>query len=305
MTHPVILVDVNGLGYATQAAQMKARLSSGPIETTAVYGVLRQLQAIREQFRGQLMVLWDGRSWRYQAYPDYKGNRGNDPKLVAIGDAWRPQRKLVGRLLPLIGVHQALASNLEADDLAARLRRSYRDRGHEVVLVTGDKDWLQLLEPGVIAYDPVRTRLTTPDNFADVTGLPTPYSMAEFKALQGDVSDNIKGVGGVGAKTAQTILNRFGTVAGFVNAMMGDPGERETMDWRALSLMDPERQDAFRRNMALIHLDHPGIPKPEGLKIIKGAVDQEGLQAFLEEHAFHSVLRDFDKCVQVFSRKDN
>lgn len=305
MPAPIILVDVNGVGYAIQAAQMKARLSSGPIETTAVYGILRQLMMIREQFRGQLMVLWDGRSWRYQAYPDYKGNRSSDPKLVAIGDAWRPQRKLVGRLLPLIGVHQALASNLEADDLAARLRRSYRDRGHEVVLITGDKDWLQLLEPGVIAYDPVRTRLTTPDNFSEATGLPTPYALAEFKALQGDPSDNIKGVGGVGAKTAQMILNRFGTVAGFVNAMMGDPAERETMDWRALSLMDPERQDAFTRNMALIHLDHALAPKPEGLKIIKGQFDEAALRAFLEEHAFHSTLRDFATCAQVFTRKDN
>ena len=303
MTQPVILIDGNSLGFAAQ--QGKSRLSAGEIETTAVFGVLRSLRLIREQFAGQPIVLWDGRSWRHQAFEGYKAGREARPEMVTQREAWKAQRPLLGRILPTLGVHQAIASNLEADDLAARLRRHYRDRGQEVVLVSGDKDWLQLLEPGMVAWDHVRERLTTPDTFPALTGLPSPYAMAEFKALQGDRSDSIPGVGGIGEKTATALLSQFGSVTGFVNAMMADPKAREAADKRALLLMEPDRADAFERNMALIWLDHPRAPRPEGLKLVKGSFDAAAFRAHCEELAFFSVLRDFDLWTRLFSRKDN
>lgn len=303
MAAPVVLVDVNGLGFAAQ--QPKRRLFSGEIETTAVFGVLRSLRLIREQFSGQVIVLWDGRSWRYDAVEEYKGDREANVELSEIREAWRTQRPLVARMLTTLGVHQVVAGNLEADDLAARLRRHYRDHGHEVVLVTGDKDWLQLLEEGVIAWDPVRERLTTMTTFSTNEGLPTPFSLAEYKSLQGDRSDNIKGVGGIGPKTASALLNTYGSVRGFINSMLADPDERARADRRAVLLMDPEKQDAFERNMRLIWLDHPKAPAAEKIKMIKGDFDEAAFQAFCEDFAFHSVLRDLPVWINVFSRKDN
>jgi 5'-3' exonuclease len=302
MPAPIILLDGNNLGFAAQ--QNKARLSVGEIETTAIYGVLRSLRLIREQFSGQPIMLWDGRSWRHQAFEGYKAGREARPEMVEQRDAWKAQRSLLGRILPSLGIHQAIATNLEADDLAARLRRHYRDRGHEIVLVSGDKDWWQLLETGVVVWDHVRDRLVTPQTFSEVTGLPTPYALAEFKALQGDRSDSIPGVGGIGEKTALALLNAYGSVATFSNVMMGDPKARENADKRALLLMDPTRSEGFDRNMELIWLDHPKAPRPEGLKLIKGSFDAEAFRAHCEEFAFFSVLRDFDLWTRLFSRKD-
>lgn len=303
MPAPKVLIDINSLGFAAQQGS-KTRLHAGEIETTAVFGVLRSLKLIREQFHGQPMALWDGRSWRYDTYEGYKGNRESNPKQVEQRDAWRAQRLLVGRLFKTLGVHQVIASNMEADDLAASMRRLYANKGHEVVLVSGDKDWLQLLQPGIVAWDHVRERLVTSVNFTTHTGLPTPYSMAEFKSLQGDSSDCIPGVGGIGEKTAKAILGDFNTVTGFVNAMMADPKLRAETDKRALLLMDADRQDKFKANMRLIWLDHPDVPKPQGLKVIQGQFDADAFREFCEEHAFHSVLRDFPNWTSTFSRED-
>lgn len=198
-----------------------------------------------------------------------------------------------------------MAGNLEADDLAARLRRFHVARGREVMLVTSDADWLQLVGPGVTMLqlrrhtgDQVRV---TDRNFAEHVGLPHPKALAEAKALMGDTSDSIPGVGGIGEKTAYGLLNIYGSVTGFTNAMMSDPESRKIADKRALKLLDDEeRMIAFQRNMRLIWLDHPEAPPSERPNHVKGRFDADAFARMAEECAFTSILRDFDRWIAPF-----
>lgn len=298
-TSPIILIDVNGLGHAAQ--QSGARLHAGSVETTAVYGVLSTLRLIRQQFAGRMIALWDGRSWRHSAMDGYKANRKNPaPKAAEMRDAWREQRFVVQRVLPSLGVHQMIASNWEADDLAGHLTHRLRARGQEVVLVTRDEDWLQLLAPGVVVWDHIKSRLITPANFADMVGLPTPYSLVEFKCLVGDLSDCIPGVGGIGEKTALALIHQYGSVGDFLRAMQ-DEDQRKVADRRTLRLLNIQAQEAFQRNLGLIQLNSPATPKPEGLQLTQGRFDLDAFRAHCEELAFHSILGRLSVWAHTFS----
>lgn len=295
----MVLVDLNNLGFRAQLGGQK--LTAGDLETTGIYGFLRMLRVIRAEFGGRLICLHDGRSWRHEAFSDYKANRKSDPKLIEARDRWKASKPWVVRLLRLINVDQIASANMEADDLAARMRRVARAQGKEVTLVSGDADWVQLVGPGCQLFNPGQEKLIRESNFTEKTGLPHPKAIAEVKSLMGDASDCVPGVGGIGEKTATAILNTYGSVAGFTNAMMADPEARKKADKRALKLLDEtDKQDAFERNMRLIWLDHPGVPAPVKPSIVKGTMDKAAFATFCEELAFHSILRELDSWLLPF-----
>ncbi len=296
-----VLIDGNSIGFAAQMSP-GARLSSGDLDTTGIFGFLRSLRLLREEFAGNMMVLWDGRSWRYNAYADYKGNRGADPKIAALRDAWKASRPYVAKLVRLLGLPQLRAANMEADDLAARLRTIQNRQGIEVMLVSSDHDWLQLINDQTSLYDPRKQRRVVAGNFTEVTGLPTPKALAEFKALKGDTSDNIPGVGGIGEKTAVKLLGEYGSVSGFLNVMMTDRTAYAATDARARSLVDDEeKQRRFDGNMELIWLDSSKAPKIEGSNLVPGAFDRNGFEQFCAELAFFSITKDVDAFLAPFA----
>jgi 5'-3' exonuclease len=297
---PMILVDLNHLGFRAQLGGQK--LTAGEIETTGIYGFMRMLRVIRREFAGRIVCLHDGHSWRYEHFSGYKANRKSDPKLLEAKDRWKASKPWVVRLLRLMNVDQVAVANMEADDLAARIRRQLRLQGRDVVLVTGDQDWLQLVGPGAILFDAMKERIVTEVNFQTVTGLPHPKAIAEMKALMGDSSDCIPGVGGIGEKTATALLNAYGSVTGFTNAMMADPAARKVADKRALKLLDDaDRQAAYERNLRLIWLDHPDIPVPAKPNVIKGRLDKGAFAEIAGELAFHSILKELDTWLAPFT----
>ena len=193
---------------------------------------------------------------------------------------------------------------MEADDLAATLSSHYASQERDVVLVSGDADWQQLVGPRIVFFDPIRDKFITRDNFKDVVGLPSPYSLAQFKALTGD-SDDIPGVGGIGAVTAKTILNGFGTVEEFVNVCLTDRDEYERADRRArLIVDDEERRFTFQSNMKLIWLHTPDRPKMQNVAHVKPNFNVGEFATFCGELAFTSILRDLPNWLEPFARKD-
>jgi len=297
----MILVDLNHLGFRAQLGGTK--LTSGDLETTGIFGFLRMLRVIRGEFAGRIVCLHDGRSWRYGQFDGYKANRKSDPKLLEAKDRWKASKPWVAKLLRLINVDQMAAANLEADDLAARLRRSYVKQGREVVLVTGDQDWLQLVGPGVSVLDALKERRITEANFTRMTGLPHPKAIAECKSLMGDTSDCIPGVGGIGEKTATAMLNEYGSVINFTNAMMADPDARKKADRRAIKLLDDnDRQLGFERNMKLIWLDHPDAPAAVKPSVVKGSMNKAAFEAICQELSFHSILRNLEVWLAPFGK---
>jgi 5'-3' exonuclease len=301
----VVLIDGNNLGFAAQMSG-GARLSVGALETTALYGFLRALRKLREEHAGKPIVLWDGRSWRYEEYPDYKAGRDDRPEMRELRQSWSAARPMVAGALRDLGVSQVIAANMEADDMAARMRRVYADHGTTVTLISSDHDWLQLVGEGVSLFDPRKARHVTLASFEDHVKLPSPMALAEMKALVGDKSDNIPGVGGIGEKTAQAILARWGSVPAFVGALRDNLDLRLDCDRRQLSLVDdPDKMARFARNMRLIWLDHVDAPETKGARHIGGALNREAFARCCEEWAFVSILKSLDEWVQPFARKDH
>ena len=106
-------------------------------------------------------------------FPEYKAKRKVDPKLVALKDEWKKQRVLIGRMLRHMGVDQLIAENMEADDLAGRIVAA---RDEPTILVSGDKDWLQLVNENVSWIDPTHDRQCRLGNFKEISGFESPGS---------------------------------------------------------------------------------------------------------------------------------
>lgn len=305
----MILVDANSIGYASTAAN---NLSAGTVQTGGVFGFLNTLRAIRLEYNGRMVCLWDSRSWRYDEFPDYKQNRKADPQLVALTASWKPQRKLVAQALACIGVSQMMAANMEADDLAGRIvAKSTKD----IVLITGDKDWLQLVSPTVRWVDPIARKMAggkvlhRKASIEDFASSPakaaTPWQFIQLKALEGDAGDNIPGIGGCGPMAAKQIFDEFGSVDGFLNEAQLDGARFKNLPKKLRDFADSEEKiSAYRRNLRLVWLNHPGLPAAIQPRHVKPAYNRDAFEQLCGELAFHSILRDLDAWARPFLQLD-
>lgn len=303
----MIIVDLNSVGFAATAAN--AELRAGSTNTGGVFGTLRTLRDVRTQFNGKMVILHDGRSWRYDEYPEYKGNRKVIPELVALKEKWKPQKKLVAQFLARMNVTQMLSENMEADDLAARIVKSHPDS--DITLVTGDGDWRQLISERVMWFNPIggpRTKQIariTHHTFKEYTGYDTPWMFVQAKALTGDQGDNIPGVGGLGDKAAEFIFEKFGSVQGMLNEANTNREAFESLHKKYRSFVDSEEKiEAYRRNLRLVWLNHPGLPAAKKPRIIKGSYDADKFADLCGELAFHDIMRNPDAWMEPFIELD-
>lgn len=294
----MIFIDANSLGFAATAAN---NLRAGSVETGGVFGFLRSLRSIRQDFAGPIYILWDGQSWRHDVFPEYKANRKANSKLVAIKDSWKPQRKLLAKILTTLPVTQMSASNMEADDLAAKMTRKATEIGKSVVLVSGDKDWLQLVSDTVAWYDPIRDRRVQIGDFFTFTGYSTPEQFIQAKALTGDAGDNIPGVGGIGDVAAKYILDNYGTVGCMLRAARASRDDFNGLPKKYQDFIDRnDKQHIFYRNLGLVDLSHSAIPPMNDMKVIKGQYDEDRFVDFCGELAFNQIIRDLDSWIRPF-----
>lgn len=294
-----ILIDGNSVGYAEHYA---TKLRSGNLETQAIFGFMRKVREMRLAYPNcTLLVLWDGRAqFRFDMLPTYKSNRDDDPKKAKIKQAYVEQRPYIGRALSCLGVRQVTASNLEADDLAGYFVGRFDGTSETIVLLSSDRDWIQLVRPGVIWRDPRKDGVTITDaDFFDKTGYKTPLAYLEGKCLQGDTSDVVPGVGGIGEGRASLILAEFGSVMEFWRKV--DSGEHVPKKAYEIKLATTEARVAFRRNMRMVQLFKP--PEPKDVRIEQNKFDADKLKELCEELAFFSILKNFDNYTQPFLSK--
>ena len=184
--------------------------------TNAVFGFLTTLQKLLEdEDPAGLCVTFDRKepTFRHRHSAAYKATRKPMPEELAV------QMPLLKEILDAMGIRRCELAGWEADDLLGTLSRRSVERGWECVVVTGDKDSLQLVGDAVRVLN-VKTRMGqtetinyTPERFREEYGFDPP-KMVDLKALMGDSSDNIPGVPGVGEKTALDLLHRFGSLDG-------------------------------------------------------------------------------------------
>lgn len=301
MTHNTVLIDMNSIG---NAANSTARLTVGDMEVQAVFGVIRTLRGILATYSGwRIWCLWDGQretSWRKGVLPEYKANRdAKSPAEQAKKDAYRHQVKLLRQILPYLGLRQLLVTSAEADDCAGYLTRQIRANGGSVVLITGDKDWLQLVQKDVLWIDPINDRRVSHTDFLDKTGYFTPFEFLQGKALQGDTSDNVPGVGGIGEKGAIELLAKYRSVENFLAKYDADPKSIKGKKFTDFA-SSPAARAAFERNMKLMNLIDAQKPPAADVNITRGKFSQDAFRKIAERLAFRSITVDVDRFIRPF-----
>ncbi len=224
-----MLVDGHSLAYRAFYALPAENFSTSTGQTTnAVYGFTSMLiNVLRDEQPTHLAVAFDlGRqTFRTEEYAEYKANRATTPTEFS------GQVPLIREVLDAMGVPQVTAEGYEADDVICTLTRRAREAGHDVLVVTGDRDSFQLVDDHVTVLYPVRgvSELSRMDPAAVEAryGVP-PGLYPDLAALVGEDSDNLPGVPGVGPKTAAKWLLAHGGLAGVIGAagdIKGKAGE--------------------------------------------------------------------------------
>jgi DNA polymerase I len=207
----LILIDGNSIANRAFYALPPLSNSSG-LHTNAVYGFTTMLLKLMEEEKPtHFLVAFDAGkvTFRHKEYGDYKGGRAKTPPELS------EQFPLIKELLQSFGIRQFELTGYEADDIIGTLTRMADEQKVEVLVVTGDKDMLQLASEYVtIAL--TRKGISEVDRFApeqikEKYGL-TPLQIIDLKGLMGDASDNIPGIPGVGEKTALKLLAQYGSV---------------------------------------------------------------------------------------------
>lgn len=207
----VILIDGTGLMYRAFYAIRGLTGPSGE-PTNAAYGFTNMLLRLIDDCEpGYMAVAFDtGRpEYRLEKYPDYKGHRPDMP------DDLRPQFDYARDVLQAMGIPSLEIEGVEADDVIGTVAARFASEGTDVLIVTGDRDFLQLVS-GRVGVLLTRRGITRMDRYdrervEEELELP-PERLADLKGLMGDSSDNIPGVPGVGEKTGVRLLKEFGTL---------------------------------------------------------------------------------------------
>lgn len=202
----LFLLDGTALIYRSYYAFIKNPLKTKDgREASAIFGTANIFLKLVQSFDCRhCAVAFDRKekTFRHQLDVNYKANRPPMPEpLVA-------QLEPVHEFFTLAGIPVLSLAGYEADDLIATVAAAYSDR-YEVVMVTPDKDYVQLLDDNVSIWDPGKERTLTIDNAEELTGVPPRY-FVDYLALMGDASDNIPGVPGVGEKTAKELIATYG-----------------------------------------------------------------------------------------------
>ena len=206
MSKTIYLVDASTFIHRSYHAIRNLSTRDGR-PTNAVFGFVATLtKLLREKSPEYLLVAYDakGPTFRKDLYPDYKANRPPMPEdLVA-------QQEPIREIVAALGLKSKEVEGLEADDIVATMTARARARDFDVVIVSSDKDYYQLLGPTVSMYDPnpKRESAMTLESLREKFGL-TPHGFLEAQGLMGDSSDNIPGVPGVGEKTAVKLVQEF------------------------------------------------------------------------------------------------
>jgi DNA polymerase I len=209
----VILIDGYGLIFRAYHAIDAAMATSSGEQTNAVFGFTRMLLGVLDSQKPDyaIVALEGGKTFRHDEYDGYKATR------TAMPDDLRSQVGRVRAIIDAMNIPIIEREGFEADDVIGSLsHRLADDHGLSVLIVTGDSDLLQLVQPGVAAVLPGRPRFTD----LRVFDLPDvehrygfgPERIPDYKALVGDTSDNIPGVPGIGEKTATNLITQFGSV---------------------------------------------------------------------------------------------
>ena len=280
----LLLLDGHSLAYRAFFALPVENFSTTTGQpTNAVYGFTAMLiNVLRDEKPDHIAVAFDRSepTFRHEQYVEYKANRRETPA------DFTGQLSLIYEVLGALGIPQLSAAGYEADDVIATLATQAAANGMNVLIVTGDRDTLQLVNDSVTVLMTRRgisdmTRFT-PAAVTEKYGL-TPAQYPDFAALRGDPSDNLPGIPGVGEKTAAKWITEFGSL----DALVDRVGEVKGKVGDSLR----EHLGSVLRNRQLTELDR-AVPLPVGPHdLVPEPWDREQIHQLFDTLQFR-VLRD-------------
>jgi DNA polymerase-1 len=282
---PIRLYLVDGSGYifrAYHALPPLTRSDGAPVGAVAGYcNMLYKLLAdmTDEHEPTHFAVIFDhsAKTFRNDLYPEYKAHRPEPPEDLV------PQFAMVRDATRAFNVPCIEVEGFEADDLIATYAKAAADRGGEAVIISSDKDLMQLVSDRISMFDTMKNKMIGPAEVVEKFGVP-PDKVIDVQALAGDSADNVPGVPGIGVKTAAQLIVEY--------------GDLETLLARAAEIKQQKRREKLIENADMARLSKQLVtlrtdaPLPAPIEqLTMPMVDAGKLTAFLKEMEFRTLLR--------------
>ncbi|MEE8447374.1 MAG: DNA polymerase I [Gemmatimonadota bacterium] len=295
----LFLIDGYALIYRAFFAMISRPLTTSSGEnTSAPYGLARFLVRLLEEHEPEYvgMVFDAGDSFRTEVHPEYKATRekmpeeleASIPRCRALVEAFR---------VPVLEV-----AGWEADDVIGSLAAQASERGVRTVIVSGDKDFYQLIDENTFLLNPgrggpaaVEEEWVTPENASDRLGV-APHQVTDYLALLGDSSDNVPGVPGIGKKTANALLAEFGSLDELIARVdeVGITRARKALRANAERARLSRELVTIRRDVPIeLDLDRLARQPP----------DRDRLRQLFLALEFRSLVREFAPAVEAMTRE--
>lgn len=270
------LVDVSSMYFRAYYAIRPLSNSQG-MPTNALYGFLSMVvKLLKKEKPDYLGFCFDNKepSFRKELYSEYKANRTEMPEDLV------PQVPYVRKISEALGIPVFNQIGFEADDLIGALTQYGREQNLEVIIVSGDKDFGQLIQPYVSMYDTMKEIRYDVDGVQEKWGIP-PEQFIDYLALVGDSSDNIPGVKGIGPKGAQKLLAQYKTLEE-IYENVDEVGPKGTQK----KLKESKEMAFLSKELVTIATDIDLVKDLDELKMKE--VHREELKQLLEELDFKS-----------------
>ena len=295
----LFLIDGYALIYRAFFAMIARPLTTQRGEnTSAAWGVVNFLLRLRQRHRPEYLgwVHDMGESFRHKEYPAYKATReklGLELQQEFDRSVERIQELLDAFRVPVIGVE-----GFEADDVIGTLAPAAAARGLQAVIVSGDKDFYQLIAPGIALLNPgrggpaaVEEHWVDETNASERFGIP-PAQVTDYLALVGDSSDNVPGVKGIGEKTAVELLRTYGSLEAMLARAAEVPGKRARE-----ALLAHAAEARLSRQLVTIRRDVPIALDVSALRV--SDPDRPELERLFIELEFRSLIPKLEDLTPV------
>ena len=280
-SRPVLtLIDASGFVFRAYHAIANLSTSRG-LPTNAVYGFTRMLlKTLREMKPTHVALAFDkeSRTGRQEIDPSYKANREGPPPDLPH------QFELVRQVVDALRVPVLEYAGWEADDVIGTLALAAKAQGFDVHIVTGDKDFMQLVDDRVTLYDPMLDRHTGPREVKERLGI-EPGQMRDYLALVGDPIDNVPKVPGIGPKTAAELIEQFGDVETLLARLdeVKKPKIREAIEQHREGVLRAKQLVTFRTDLPV---------ETDASRFVRQPIDGERARALFTELEFYKLLQE-------------
>lgn len=279
----ILIIDGSSLFFRAFYALPLLKTKRG-LYTNAVYGFVSMMEnAVDRIDPGYLLVCFDqkGRTFRHDLYAEYKGTRQKTPS--ELDEQW----PYLMKILKTMGIKTVDSPEYEADDLAGTVAKMGRAAGKKVYLLTGDRDYFQLIEEGIDVLMTKKgiTNLEVYDvaRIKEEYGM-TPEQLIDLKGLMGDSSDNIPGVPGIGEKTGIKLIHEYGSIEGVYENLDAVSGKK-----RKENLENFKQQAFLSKKLGTIITTIPLDFDIDALE--RKPYDLDALRALYSEYEFFTLMR--------------